>query len=184
MKNKVIKNEIITINNMDKPFFLLGNYSVTTQHLVETIDDEWIPEENDNPEIIYENFTSVELSSVYATADKNYVVHCTQYSNLEGENGKVPFEDNSEVINHLYRYRLDEIFKQYDFCTIIVSHAYDTTADLMIIPNKVIIDSDEVFQYKCESQIEKPYSKYLIYDKNQGVFVEYDKNEDTEEFAL
>lgn len=180
-----MKNEVITINDMDKPFFLLGNYSVTTQHLVETIDDdEWIPEENDNPEIIYENFTSVELSSVYATVDKKYVVHCTQYSNLESEDGEVSFEDNSEVINHLYCYRLDEIFKQYDSCTIIVSQAYGTTADLTIIPNKVIIDSTEVFQCKHETSIKNPYSKYLIYDENKDTFVEYNENEDTEEFTL
>lgn len=179
-----MKNEVITINDMDKPFFLLGNYSVTTQHLVETIDDEWMPEENDNPEIIYENFTSVELSSVYATADKKYVVHCTQYSNLEGEDGKVPFEDNSEVINHLYHYRLDEIFKQYDCCTIIISQVRDVATALTIIPNEVIINSTEIFQYKYETQIEDPYCKYLIYDKNKDAFVEYNENEDTEEFAL
>ncbi len=170
-----MKNEVITINNMDKPFFLLGNYSVTTQHLVETIDDEWIPEENDNPEIIYENFTSVELSSVYATADKKYVVHCTQYRCVEGENGEVPFGDNFEVINCLRHYELNEIFEQYDFCTIIVSQVYGTTADLTIIPNEVLIETNDLFNFVNHKPSENSY-KYLIYDKNKDAFVRYDGN--------
>ena len=169
-----MKNETIQINNMDKPFILLGDYSVTTQHLGEVENYEWT-EDNDEPEMIYTNFTDVELSSVYATADQKYVLHCTQYRCVEGEDGEVPFKDNSEVINYLYHYRLDKIFEQYDFCTIIVSQVYGTSADFIIIPNEVLITSNDLFNFVNHKPIENSY-KYLIYDKNKDAFVRYDSN--------
>lgn len=156
-------NEAIIIDNMDEPFFLLGDYSVTTQHLVEVEDDE------------YANFTDVALSSVYATADRKYIIHCTQYRCVEGEDGEVPFGDNFEVINCLRHYELNEIFEQYDFCTIIVSQVYGTTADLTIIPNEVLIETNDLFNFVNHKPSENSY-KYLIYDKNKDAFVRYDGN--------
>lgn len=158
-----VENEAIIIDNMDEPFFLLGDYSVTTQHLMEVEDDE------------YANFTDVELSSVYATADRKYIIHCTQYRCVEGEDGEVPFDDNFEVINCLHHYELNEIFEQYDFCTIIVSQVYGTTADLTIIPNEVLIDTNDLFNFVNHKSSENSY-KYLIYDKNKDAFVRYDGN--------
>lgn len=170
-----MRNEIIQINNMNEPFILLGDYSVTTQSLVEVDNDEWT-ENNGKPEMKYENFTNVELSSVYATEDRKYVIHCTQYRSLEGEDGEVPFDDNSEVINCLFHCNLEKIFKQYDSCTIIVSQVYGTTADLTIIPNEVIIDSNELFQCVHGRLLEDPYCKNLIYDKTKNAFVKYDND--------
>jgi hypothetical protein len=158
-----VENEAIIIDNMDEPFFLLGDYSVTTQHLVEVEDDK------------YANFTDVELSSVYATADRKYIIHCTQYRCVEGEDGEVPFDDNFEVINCLHHYELNEIFEQYDFCTIIVSQVYGTTADLTIIPNEVLIETNDLFNFVNHKPSENSY-KYLIYDKNKDAFVRYDGN--------
>lgn len=158
-----MENEAIIIDNMDEPFFLLGNYSVTTQHLIEIEDDE------------YANFTDVELSSVYATADRKYIIHCTQCRCVEGEDGEVPLDDNFEVINCLHHYKLDEIFEQYDFCTIIVSQVYGTTADLTIIPNEVLIETNDLFNFVNHKPSESSY-KYLIYDKNKDAFVRYDGN--------
>lgn len=169
-----MRNEIIQINDMEEPFILLGDYSVTTQHLMEVENDEWTGD-NDEPEMIYANFTDVELSSVYATADQKYVIHCTQYRCVEGEDGEVPFEDNSEVINHLHHYRLEEIFEQYDFCTIIVSQVYGTTADLTIIPNEVLIESNDLFNFVNHKPTMDSY-KYIIYDKDKDAFVRYDGN--------
>ena len=167
-----MNNDGIVINNMDEPFYWIGDYSVTTQHLTEVENEKWT-EDNDEPEMIYENFTDVELSSVYATDDERYVIHCTQYRCVEGEENEKPFDDNAEVIYCLHHYRLDEIFKQYESCTIVISQVYGTTADLTIIPNEVLISSNDLFNF-VNFKPRKGSFKYVIYDKDKDAFVTYE----------
>lgn len=159
---------------MDKPFFLIGNYSVTRNNLGRVV-NLGFPEYNDEPELVYGNYKTVELSSVYATADKKYVIHCTQEILPELDDDIYPIDDNSDAINRLNCYRLEKIFEQYNFCTVIVNQPYDVLADIAIIPNEAITTSDELFDFMSMKPSYLSTYAHCIYDKNKETFVKIEE---------